>query len=597
MSHYFLNLLRGLVCLTLIVGAHAAPFVAPTDANPPFRRDLLPIDTDSMVTLSRDLAVLSHGIPLETATERRAVAQSLALALALDPANTSARDTISELVEGKIPNHAKFAKLIKAKARIWQIHAWLNTPQAGTDGNLLGEMIGDAASILDPENPAAVELRSTPEKAQWQDWVAPLSAFEEKLVAKNDTEKTDIDPFEGVKPDIPAPDKPATNSPAITLMAGRLTSVLYVYDELAKSWELRPTSIEMKAKTDGDGSFKIEVVGTPGEQQQIQKRVARPIREALAKLHSELPKNGLISITTNSGREYSIGRNGSKMTGPAFILANSAFVGTETDATVLLSLDDKGKIIAPNFFWRQVNALNKGAGGRLVVPAGTEEYFVAMLTLEDPMFFLKYEVLVASSPEEFMEFCAKTPSEGNATAFANFQEIKTKADENALGSYLSNRYVRQRLQEIVDTAPYHLSAKLLEKQGAGERPRTLTKKLLASEIWRAITPISDLVKQDLRVANDANVSKIEDIYDTMRDDLDRLDRYAGMRDRDLVSQGKDAAITVRTLARALRSRSDDFGERFNEINAAQVAMVKTRETLLIKLSELSGDPFVGKQKN
>ncbi len=587
MSHIFPSVLRSLLFLALATGAQAAPFVAPAEENPPFRRDLLPIDTDSMATLSEDLAVLSHGFPLETAAQRRAAAQSLALALALDPANSGARDTISELVDGKLPKTTKPARLTEAKARLWQIHAWLSTPEAGADGKLLGDMVGDTTSVLDPDNPVATALRESPEQGKWDDWVAPLSAFEEAVVVKNTT-----DPFVDIQPDMPdTPEKPATGSPAIVLTAGSVNSVLHVYDETFGSWDLLPTSVEMKATKEGSGKFEIAVSGALAEQEEIEQNVSNPIRAALEANPAGLPVDGLVAITVNGGGTYSAEMNGSAITGPAFILANSAITGVEPQATVLARLDDNNRFVAPNFFWRHIHALNQGKGGRLVVPAGTGEYFTAMLALEQPEFLLKYEVLVASSPEEFMALCAKAPSEKHARVFASFQEIRAKAQDNVLGTYLTNRFVRQRLQEIVDAAPYHLSAKLLAQQGAGERPRTITRKILAAEIWRAVNPVTALSKLELRTLEPEAIGKIEKIYDTMRVDLDRLDRYTDIRDRALASEGKDLATSVRTLTRALKSRSDDLYERYEAISSAHAAMVSANTAILEKLSQLSGDPL------
>ena len=589
MFQIFKPFFRSLAFLALAAGAQAAPFVAPAEENPPFRRDLLPIDTDSMATLSGDLAVLSRALPLETAALRRAAAQSLALALALDPANSEARNIISELVEGKLPKRAKHGHLTTAKARLWQIHAWLSSPEAGADGKLLGDMLADTASVLDPENPAAIALRDSPELGKWDDWVAPLSAFEEIPIAKADP-PAPVDPA----PDMPAtPDKPATGSPSIVLNTGSVTSVLRVYDEPSASWNFRPASIEMKAASEGSGEFQIAVSGLPEEQEAIEAHVNNPVRAALEETHSGLPGDGLIAITIDGGATYSAEWNGSVITGPAFILANSALTGEELGATVLVSLGTHNRLTAPDFFWQQVCALDQGKGGRLVVPPGTEEYFTAMLALEQPEFLLKYEVLIASSPKEFMELCAKKPSNKHAAVFASFQEIRAKAEGNVIGTYLINRFVRQRLQEIVAAAPYHLSAKLLALQGAGERPRTLSRKILAAEICRAVSSVSTLTRPEFSLVEAESNIKVEKIYDAIRTDLDHLDRYTDIRDRALVSEGKDLATSVRTLSRALKSRSDDLGERYQSISSAHSAVIAANTKLLRQLSQLTGDPVTG----
>jgi len=190
-----------------------------------------------------------------------------------------------------------------------------------------------------------------------------------------------------------------------------------------------------------------------------------------------------------------------------------------------------------------------------------------------------------------MELCAKTPSEERAAAFAKFQEIKRKAEGGSLGTYLANRFVRQRLLEIVDAEPYHLSARLLALQGAGERPRLLARKVLAAEVWRAVAPIEALPALDFRVENAESVKFLETRYESMRADFDNLDRYADSRDKDLVSEGSDLTTTVRTLARALRNRTDGLGQRYQAINAAHAAMVAANNALVVKLSQLSGDPL------
>ncbi len=593
MFRFFQRFFPCLASLAFVAFAQAAPFVAPAEENPPFRRDLLPIDTDSMSRLSDDLTILTQGYELKTAADRRAAAQSLALALALDPANSGARDTISKLGEEKEIKRAKSGQLTEATSRIWQIHAWLTLPEAGADGNLLGDMMGDVASVLDPKNPVGIKLQESPEKGLWGDLVAPLSAFEENEIAVVE----DTDPFEDVEPDVmeePVVEKEPASTVSIILEKGSLTSVLDVYDKATDSWELRPVEVGMVATADGGGAFNIVVTGLGAEQQAISKQISTPIGEALKKIHKELPVDGLITIATSGLEPYSYAQNRTRIRAPGFILANSAITGVETEATVLVAFNEMDSLAVPQFFWRQIKALEKGNGGRLIIPAGTEEYFSAMLAMEQPEFFLKYEVLIASSPEEFLEFCEKFPTrKEHASALANFREIKSKAESGSLATYLGNRFVRQRLEEIIDAAPYHLSARMLAKQGAGERPRVLTRKVLASEIWRVIAPVTELSKLRLELVEPpATIAKIEDAYETMRAALDPLDRYTDINDRELLSEGLNVASTVRTLGRTLRIRSNDgVVERYNAILAAQAAMVSANSSMVAKLSEITGDPY------
>ncbi len=572
---------NGLAAIVLTASAIAAPFVAPTEENPPFRRDLLPIDADSMAALSRDFDVLATSISLETPAARRSVAQALALALALDPGNTSARENLTTVSSGKPPAAPDTERLTLARSRVWQFFAWLSTPEAGAHGKLLADLMGDAACVLDTGNPLATTLGQSPEAGKWEGWVAPLSEFHEvkkAVVMKN----THTDPFADIPPDIPK-----AGNPKILLEKAKLTTVLYDFDKASGLWILRPTVISLNASPENeDGTFQVKIPGASGNKNNN----VTQILEALEKHNGMLPKAGSVEILTGMSGRSSYRRSHSTITGPGFLLANAALTGQEPEATVLVSLDEKHQPILPEYFWKHLSELRKGNGGRLVLPNGAEEYLTALLTLEEPEFFLKYEVLIASSPAEFIELCAKKPSEKHAAIFAKFAEIKAKADGGSTGTYLANRFVRQRLEEISAEAPYHLSSRLLAIQGAGERPRALTRKVLAAEIWNAVDPIRELVVFDNRMADLSSIARMDLLYEKARTGVDNLDRYTDIRDRDLLEQGKALAATVRTFSRSLRSRSnDDAYKRYETIQAAHLALATANVALRKTLSELTGE--------
>lgn len=595
MSQTFPHISRGFLILLLSSVGWAAPFVPPAEENPPFRRDQLPIDTDSMVTLSSSLTLLTQSEPLKSAEQRRAAAQSLALALALDPANTTARDNLATLGEGKSLPAPQPGKLTRAKARIWQFHGWLATPEAGSDGNLLADSIGDAASVLDPGHPSALALRESPERGKWDDWIAPLPEFEEKALVKSDP----TDPFADIEPDMPEP--AAGGKVEIRLAQATLSTVLYQYDVKTGSWFLLNTPVSMKAdkaviavKGDEDdeavAAFALNIPCTLGEEIKVSRFVAEPILAALTAIHGRLPETGGISLLTGEDRTYPFVKNLANLTGPGFILANAALTGIEPGATVLAELDETHQLVLPDYFLRLLHVLAEGPGGKLVVPASAEPYFTSLLAIEMPEFFLKYEVVAASTPAEFIALCAKVHSEKQAATFAKFAEIRDKAADNPTGSYLANRFVRQRLLEIAAEAPYHLSAKLLAIQGAGERPRILAKKMLAAEIWRAVDPIHAAAGINLIAIDPKTLTQLEVLYESIRADVDLLERYTGIRDRDLISKGRDLTTALRTLTRAIGSRGD-LTARYETVIAAHTALVTADTALRQELSELSGDPL------
>lgn len=571
----------------------ASPFTPPTEINPPFRRDKLPIDMDSMASLSRDMESLSLVAAYNEAPQRRAAAQALALALALDPANTSARNTLSNLAEGKTRGRDT-GDLDRAKSRVWQFHGWLSSPEAGPQGKLLADLIGDAASTLDSGHPAAAALRDSGERGKWQGWVAPLSGFQES---------------EPVRADKP-PEKPreTPNPPSSEKQLGRialnetsLETILYAFDEKSDRYRFGRAIAQMEARSDrGDAGEEdrseglwLRVPCREGYEGDVRDFISTPILRALEASGVPVPETGRITLRTSDNRPYSFRRNTNALSGAGFLLAHAALTGIEPDGTVFGVIDEKGRMASPAYLWYYVDALREGEdGGRLVIPAAAEEHFLALLTFEEPEFFLRYEVLTAATPKEFAELTAKKPGEKQASVSARFNEIRDKAPASSLGPYLTNRFVRQRLLDIHAEMPQHLSAKMLAIQGSPERPpRTLSQKVLASVIWKAVAPVNSALDISPFDINEDRVKSMEKTYEEARAALDRLDRLTSRDDTELLTRAKALTSDLRSLTRAFRSRSEDWDKRYAGIAKAFDSAGKTNKALRKDLSRITGDPL------
>lgn len=593
MNALLLRLLIGTFLLAVTPAVIGAPFVPPVEKNPPFRKDRLPIDSGVMASLSRQLTLLTQGDTLKTAEERRSAAQALALALALDPSNNGARDNLSVLADGKNPEGVKEDSLNAAKERIWQVLAWISKPEAGSDGNILAALIGEPISVLDKNRPDSASAVVINNKGVWDGWVAPLSAFEEKKVANHN-------PSPEIEPEKPS-EKPDPKA-VVVLEKAELKTVLHTYDSQSNKWDFGVTTVKMEASRNSpaeesapEGEFqearrkglRIKVpYASSSDYWRIERAIVNPVKEALVEIHGSMPAEGQIKLTPDGGN-YSVRKNHSYLSGPAFILANAALSGVETQGTVLAELDEKNRMTVPPYFWKLLDEISKENGGRLIVPAAAAEYFENFLVLEKPEFFLKNQVLMASTNEDFIALCAKEPTKEQAAVFAKFAEIAAKAEGNPLGPYLTNRFVRQRLEEIVAEAPYHLSAKMLVMQASTIRPRFLSRKVLAAEIWQIVDPINELT--GLEVEN-ANTIRLENIYETIRESLGELERYADVRDRELITGGKELASDIRGLTRIIRGRGE-LWEKYEDIEAARKEMISTNNDLREKLALASGDPL------
>lgn len=602
--------------LTGVSGA-ASPFVPPTEAMPPFRRDKLPLDTDTMLSLSQAMTTLSQTADMDEAPQRRAAAQALALALALDPSNSPARDVLSSIAEEKRLRDPDSEKLKNAQEKIWQLKDWLTTPDAGKDGNLLADLLGDTASELDPRHPSASEWRDAGERGKWDGWVAPITAFQERktvvppVVANND-------PDEGDKSETTP--KPADHSLSSEMKSTKATinAVLYEYRASTDSYVLGPVTVSMEASSkpkeeehedsddeDGDDEEKkesdhggdglrVSVECHEAVQSEVFDKVSKPITKALADLHhvkeSALPA-GRIRITTGKGATYSFRRNGTDMSGPGFILSNAALTGIAPDAFFIGKLDRQGEMLElPDFFWKKLNTLIDHPGGRLVVPAAAEPYLTSLLALEKPEFFMKFDVLLASTPEEAVRLCAMQPDAEIAATLAKFKEIRDKSSSAALGSYLANSFVRKRLVEISQAAPYHLSAKLLAIQGAGSRPRALDKKILATEVFEALDTLNSYAEMDIWEMNAEKVSAMDKAQEASRARLSGIERYAEMRDRELIKKAENVIADLRAMIRVVRDRRE-LWEKTDDISRAHRTFRDANRDFRRELALLTGDPL------
>ena len=72
-----------------------------------FRRDQIPLDADSLASLSQILVTLTQSLDTDSAANRRTAAQMLALSTALDPGNSKARDLITEFQQNRDRKNAE----------------------------------------------------------------------------------------------------------------------------------------------------------------------------------------------------------------------------------------------------------------------------------------------------------------------------------------------------------------------------------------------------------------------------------------------------------------------------------------------------------
>jgi hypothetical protein len=506
----------------------------------------------------------------------------LALAVALDPANERARELATSYQDGSHEPAPDPERTGRSLATLWQVIAWLETPQAGADGQALAACLMDVAAVADPRHPRAAVLRQSGEKGAWAGWVPALAAYEVKK---------SIDVPE--KPDPTPADPEPSADPAIRLAKAQIETLLWQKSGSGDSaqWSLGPAPLQMvaeKISEDGHQPFSL-VIGDNDESKRLLEPTAKSIEKLLLAQHQQLPKGIRIHITGPGLAQSLSSKRKQSISAAAAVLASAALTGVDPDALVIGGIDDSGAFKLPSGFWNQLLGLGSGGGRRLVVPAAATAYLPSILAMEKPEVFMEFEVLLAKDFAQLLELTAKTPDGPAAAATTKFREIRSKAGGQDVRTYVANRFVRQRLAELSQEAPWHASAGMLYTQGSGNRPTQVVRAVLAAELQRATTPMAAVADLPDWHGDNEILKQVGEIHDRCRADIDRMERYSNKADQDLLENARNTANSLRVLDRAARARGEQYLVQASA-RTAKAAFAKLYRKLVAMLAKEVGDP-------
>jgi hypothetical protein len=310
----------------------------------------------------------------------------------------------------------------------------------------------------------------------------------------------------------------------------------------------------------------------------------------LRKQPTKLPVGISVTLSGNALDESAMSKKRQSISAAAAVLASAAVTGRQPgNVTILGVLDASGAFKLSPGFWDQLKALKGGKGERLVLPTAAAEYLPAMLVLNQPEFFMKHEVLLASNFTELLDLTAEIPNETLAKVSAHFQECCKNSANRPLMPYLSDPIIRRRLEEIARLLPYHQSAKMLSIQVAAIRPQLLSRAVLAAELRSTTVPLRRLVNGLGDAPYAQTVGKlIGKTHDTCRDQVSVLSRMAGKQDQELIMAVKNTLPTVSNLERATKIYDSDDDVQY-QVSLAQSRFERSYSDLLEKLTQAAGD--------
>lgn len=514
----------------------------PESGVAPFRRDRLPLRAVTMAGLSNDLVILARNLTAQAAPHRTAAVRMLALAMVLNPANARLR----ELPASR--HDANLARIDASHARIWKIIAWLETADAGAHGNALADCLKDVIVVSDPSHPRAAVVREAGENGEWVGWVPALQTDEARESAADQAEEFSLGTED------------ASADGGIPLPKARVFCLLWhpPKNEKSKVWVLGPASLRMAAEAiDGDDKPPFSIVIGSGDADVPPAPLAGTLETLMRLQHGTLPRGVRIRIYN---REIDLPPASAKpqpISAAAAVLASAAITGRKPEGIVIGHIDESGTLVLPPYFWDQIQALGPGNGRRLVLPAEAADWLPSMLALENPAFFLDYEVLLAEDFHDLLDLTAKDPDDALAAACGRFREIRERAGSQETGAYLANRFVRQRLEEISEAVPDHASASMLLLHGSVNRPQQVSREVLASELRWAIRVMEEIEEPGDPESVAGTGGRFNEIYKSCRLAVDKLERHAARTDLDLLESAKALMGNLWSLNRATRRRGDE----------------------------------------
>ena len=510
-----------------------------------FKRDQIPIDTDTMRELSRYLTSLARREGASDPAQLRATAQLLAVAVRLDPANRPAREIDKALRNGD-PVDPYEGDINDPLRQAWGIADWLVDPEAGAAGQRLGHQIVDALAVINPRSPLVKLHDPGGEAGRWQKVVEPLAAFRRRQPPDQAP-----DPQQPVAP-------PIKRAPVLLRQASTQTP-LFLYDENMHR-HLRIVSLGMQVEQLSEPSlFTFSLV--PAFESPGMTSARTNVRRLLEQSWPHLPLRTVARLST--GQEHYASENEQAISGPAALLLHAALSGKtlRPDVVFLGELQADGSLTRPRLSWDYLRALRVAEGGRLLVPPDFQPELRAMIALEDPAFFLRWEVLIASSLEVALSLASSDgdPEEVLLVSQA-YSELRELGRDRDVGQLCVIPRVRERLDEIRSKVPFHYSATMLLTQGnAIERPTRVEREVAARILRSAVEPLTALAGTPL---SQLTVKRLLTTGDVTKAEIDRFAPVISPKDQDILKEAHNLAELAETLGQGKRDGTLREGELY-----------------------------------
>lgn len=504
-------------------------YVPANDSAPLLRRDLIPMDVDAIRDLADHLAVLADGPMPNSAAKIRHRAQLLTLSQRLFPGQKRASAIETAYLKGRERLKPEDFFVRSARKTVIESASWLSQLPKESDGHLLGQLLLDVLVPISSEHPVLKNHDAPNTEKRWTGVIAKISKFDPPKPPLTDPDPNITPTLNNSHPDYKVK-AVLTKTPMFSngiddmpsSKPGLITTSLII--TAAPAPDLEFETIPGLDSQHGDLKFQ------PTTDFNV-KPLYSSLLNFFRKNAKALPAGYNININTDK-RQY-LAKNRENIAANIAMMLDAAVSGRPLRRNTILfaRLRANGDLERPLYAWgllHRLEELGVPTGTRLIIGKGLIEEMTGMLVVEKAAFFIKYEVLEASTFEEARNLFyedGKLPKDLQA-ASNRYIEIRNKAIQATnLGSFLSLSAVKERLAKANQLSPSHFSAAMLAKQSLG-RPAYFSRFIFAQELNRLLEPLAQFEYQIDKTPNLA----VKAIYQKSRDRITPLKKYLAPKD-------------------------------------------------------------------
>ena len=574
----------------------ADQYVLPFEDAQILRADRLPLDAPTMVILSQALTTLAQRQQEWSAEQLRCNAQLLALALRLDANNEQAQKLNQMFLRGQLRRFAEHNDIELATRRIKEVLHFIEKESAGSEANLLAEMIKDTLLVVGVLDEMVVDHEEV--KERWRGNVANLGAYraqEETLEPAAIAEDIGMSLLDnGKKANLESSSTetgevselvPKTSEDAFNKVLDERQSYPAQYFLEASSFHCTAfyrVRKEYNGAEEGKYSqsraqvgvtpfnarvFSADHLGLRLVQTQIpssqvfEKEVLESTKAALeTRWKGELPR-GLLEVQIAEG--FSI-LSRSSIAASLTMAVESMLSGEGLFERLVVGfgVSQNGRVIRPQSFWPTLEKICELSGNhRVLVTPSSEEDFMQLIALNQWECLLNHEVVGVVDFDEAVRWGSATiKDELIAQASVMFEEVRQAAPEHSSKkAFFENPFVREKLAQILKIWPQHISAKVLLAVGASESSQKYEDRYFAMELMY-------LTREFQRILNTQEYKSLSsewayEFNETLEQRLAEIQPFVSESQQELYEKVIRMNTELRSLARALREKEGSFHQR------------------------------------